>query len=321
MFQSFNLLSRTSAIENVALPLFYAASGPAGAASRIERARASLKLLGLGDRERNTPGQLSGGQQQRVAIARALINEPGLLLADEPTGNLDTRTSHEIMETLTQLNREHGVTIIVVTHESDIAAYADRILTMRDGQIVSDVQNPKPGRTAAPAAGGVPISRSQRPMPTAARRANTFWGFALMIMAAAIQAIWRNMMRSALTMLGVFIGVAALIAMVAVGQGANDAVRKQIERLGTNLVVVLPGARTAGGMRARIRQRLHAHDQRRASNSAREHGHQRGELPHPPVRPGAIRQSELGHQHPRHQPELPADDQLADRRRTRDFAR
>ncbi len=250
VFQSFNLLSRTSAIENVALPLFYAASGPAGTASRIERARASLKLLGLGDRERNTPGQLSGGQQQRVAIARALINEPGLLLADEPTGNLDTRTSHEIMETLTQLNREHGVTIIVVTHESDIAAYADRTLTMRDGQIVTDVQNPKPGKTAAPAAGGVPISRSQRPMPTAARRANTFWGFALMIMAAAIQAIWRNMMRSALTMLGVFIGVAALIAMVAVGQGANDAVRKQIERLGTNLVVVLPGARTAGGMRA-----------------------------------------------------------------------
>jgi macrolide transport system ATP-binding/permease protein len=250
VFQSFNLLSRTSALENVALPLFYAASGPAGAASRVERARASLKLLGLSDRERNTPGQLSGGQQQRVAIARALINAPGLLLADEPTGNLDTRTSHEIMETLTQLNREHGVTIIVVTHESDIAAYADRTLTMRDGQIVSDAQNPKIGKTAMPAIGGVSIRHSHRPTPAAARRSNTFWGFTLMIMAAAMQAIWRNMMRSALTMLGVFIGVAALIAMVAVGQGANDAVRKQIERLGTNLVVVLPGARTAGGMRA-----------------------------------------------------------------------
>ena len=177
VFQSFNLLSRTSAIENVALPLFYAASGPAGAASRVERARASLKLLGLSDRERNTPGQLSGGQQQRVAIARALINAPGLLLADEPTGNLDTRTSHEIMETLTRLNREHGVTIIVVTHEADIAAYADRTLTMRDGQIVSDVQNPKPGKTAEPTTGGAPILHSQRPMPAAARRANTFWGF------------------------------------------------------------------------------------------------------------------------------------------------
>ncbi len=254
VFQSFNLLSRTSAIENVALPLFYAASGPAGAASRVERARASLKLLGLSDRERNTPGQLSGGQQQRVAIARALINAPGLLLADEPTGNLDTRTSHEIMQTLTQLNREHGVTIIVVTHESDIAAYADRTLTMRDGQIVSDAQNPKPVKVAGSQPAALPakdrsIPQPQRPLLAAARHRNTFWGFGVMIMAAAAQAIWRNMMRSSLTMLGVFIGVAALIAMVAVGQGANDAVRKQIERLGTNLVVVLPGARTAGGMR------------------------------------------------------------------------
>ncbi len=117
VFQSFNLLARTSALENVSLPLFYAASGPASAASRSERARAALGLLGLSERERNTPGQLSGGQQQRVAIARALINNPSLLLADEPTGNLDTRNSHEIMETLTQLNREQGVTIVVVTHE------------------------------------------------------------------------------------------------------------------------------------------------------------------------------------------------------------
>ncbi len=251
VFQSFNLLSRTSALENVALPLFYAASGPAGAASRVERARASLKLLGLGDRERNTPGQLSGGQQQRVAIARALINAPGLLLADEPTGNLDTRTSHEIMETLVRLNREQGVTVIVVTHEADIAAYANRTLTMRDGLIVSDVQNPKLAKAAeTPRGARLPVAQPQRPFVVTARRSNSFWSFAVMIMAAAMQAIWRNMMRSALTMLGVFIGVAALIAMVAVGQGANEAVRKQIERLGTNLVVVLPGARTAGGMRA-----------------------------------------------------------------------
>ena len=251
VFQSFNLLSRTSALENVALPLFYAASGPAGAASRVERARAALKLLGLSDRERNTPGQLSGGQQQRVAIARALINTPGLLLADEPTGNLDTRNSHEIMETLVRLNREQGVTVIVVTHEADIGAYADRTLTMRDGLIVADVQNPKLAKAAeSPRGAGPPVAQPQRPFVVAARRTNTFWSFAVMIMAAAMQAIWRNMMRSALTMLGVFIGVAALIAMVAVGQGANDAVRKQIERLGTNLVVVLPGARTAGGMRA-----------------------------------------------------------------------
>jgi macrolide transport system ATP-binding/permease protein len=251
VFQSFNLLARTSAIENVALPLFYAASGPASASSRTERARSSLALLGLSDRERNTPGQLSGGQQQRVAIARALINSPGLLLADEPTGNLDTRTSHEIMETLTKLNREQGVTIIVVTHEADIAAYADRVLTMRDGGIISDKRNPKAAKEPAksPAEEAVLHLNPPRVAPSAAR-ATTVWAFAIMILAAAVQALRRNMMRSALTMLGVFIGVAALIAMVAVGQGANEAVRKQIERLGTNLVVVVPGARTAGGMRA-----------------------------------------------------------------------
>lgn len=137
VFQSFNLLARTSAIENVALPLFYATSNRSSGTSRFERARAVLDLMGLGDRGLNTPGQLSGGQQQRVAIARSLINDPSVLLADEPTGNLDTRNSHDIMNTLRSLNRERGVTIIVVTHEADIAAYADRIVTMRDGKIVS----------------------------------------------------------------------------------------------------------------------------------------------------------------------------------------
>jgi len=242
VFQSFNLLARTSALENVALPLFYAAAGPASAGARMSRAHAALALLGLGERERNTPGQLSGGQQQRVAIARALINEPGLLLADEPTGNLDTRTSHEIMQTLTALNRKQGVTVVVVTHEADIAAYADRVLTMRDGEIVSDVRKPKDGEPRA-----VPATAPAR--TAAAQRPGAVWAFARMVVAAAVQAIRRNMMRSALTTLGVFIGVAALIAMVAIGQGANEAVRKQIESLGTNLVVVLPGARTAGGMR------------------------------------------------------------------------
>jgi macrolide transport system ATP-binding/permease protein len=250
VFQSFNLLARTSALENVALPLFYAASGPASASSRTDRARSALRLLGLSERERNTPGQLSGGQQQRVAIARALINRPGLLLADEPTGNLDTRTSHEIMDTLTRLNREQGVTIVVVTHEADIAAFADRVLTMRDGEVISDKRNPKPAQAAAPLAEAVPFPRRQRTASASAARSHTFWAFGLMILAAAVQALRRNMMRSALTMLGVFIGVAALIAMVAVGQGANDAVRKQIERLGTNLVVVRPGATTAGGVRS-----------------------------------------------------------------------
>ena len=244
VFQSFNLLARTSALENVALPLYYAASSPQGAASRTERARAALKVVGLADRERNTPGQLSGGQQQRVALARALINEPSLLLADEPTGNLDTRTSHEIMQMLTSLNRDHGVTIVVVTHEADIGAYADRMLTMRDGQIISDER--KRASAAAPA---TPIAARSRKTTPPASQLSAAWAFAFMVMAAALQAINRNKMRSSLTMLGVFIGVAALIAMVAVGQGANEAVLKQIASLGTNLVVVVPGATTTGGVR------------------------------------------------------------------------
>ena len=251
VFQSFNLLSRTSAIENVALPLFYAAGGASSSTERTERAKASLKLLGLAERERNTPGQLSGGQQQRVAIARALINNPVLLLADEPTGNLDTKTSHEIMVTLQALNRERGVTIIVVTHETDIATYAGRVITMRDGEVISDVRQAA-FRAPPEASTGVPPADflARPPAPVAAGSAGTAQAFALMIVAAAFQALARNKMRSALTMLGVFIGVAALIAMVAIGQGANDAVRKQIESLGTNLLVVVPGATTMGGMRS-----------------------------------------------------------------------
>ena len=249
VFQSFNLLARTSAIENVGLPLIYATS-PLSGGVRSVRARESLKLLGLTDRERNTPGQLSGGQQQRVAIARALINSPSILLADEPTGNLDTRTSHDIMKTLTALNRERGLTIVLVTHEADIAAYADRIVTMSDGKIQSDRRNERPA--AAPA---LRVDASGKDSPAKAAQTDGAVklagsaAFGVMIFAAALQALFRNKMRSALTMLGVFIGVAALIAMVDVGQGANDAVKKQIERLGTNLIVVLPGASTSGGAR------------------------------------------------------------------------
>src|SRR5471032_404350 len=252
VFQSFNLLARTSSVENVALPLYYAASGPVTRSVRLERARASLQLLGLGERERNTPAQLSGGQQQRVAIARALINTPRLLLADEPTGNLDTRTSHEIMDTLVKLNREQNVTIVVVTHESDVAAYANRIVTMRDGEIASDEQVPHADVPLA-AAASPPVAQSDalfHPPAASAIPAAGFWTFGLMILAAAAQAVGRNKMRSALTMLGVFIGVAALIVMVAVGDGANDAVRKQIESLGTNLVVIQSGALRTGGIRA-----------------------------------------------------------------------
>jgi len=252
VFQSFNLLARASALENVALPLFYADGGPGRRAERRARATHTLRGLGLGDRARNTPSQLSGGQQQRVAIARALINGPRLILADEPTGNLDSRTSDEIMDVLRSLNREQGVTIIVVTHNPAVAAATDRIVTMRDGRIVSD--EPVAGtvaptthpRAAVLAWTGSEPGSLDGPAPV---RLGASWAFALMTLSAAAQAIARNRLRSGLTMLGVFIGVAALIAMVAVGQGANAAVAREIQNLGTNLLVVVPGTTTANGLR------------------------------------------------------------------------
>jgi putative ABC transport system ATP-binding protein len=134
VFQNFNLLSRTSALENVELPLIYARVPPA---ERHQRARESLERVGLGHRAGHTPSQLSGGQQQRVAIARALVTRPPLILADEPTGNLDSATSVEIMKLLTELRRS-GMTIVFVTHEPDIAAYAARKLLLKDGAIISD---------------------------------------------------------------------------------------------------------------------------------------------------------------------------------------
>jgi putative ABC transport system ATP-binding protein len=138
VFQGFNLLNRTSALENVELPLIYR-----GASAREWRARAfaALATVGLKGWETHTPGELSGGQQQRVAIARAIVTEPAILFADEPTGNLDTARSREIMELLTGLNGEQGVTIVMVTHEPDMAAYAKRIVRFRDGLVESDKQN------------------------------------------------------------------------------------------------------------------------------------------------------------------------------------
>jgi putative ABC transport system ATP-binding protein len=136
VFQQFNLLSRTSALENVELPTIYAGIP---IAERERRAQEALKRVGLADRADHFPSQLSGGQQQRVAIARALVNNPSLLLADEPTGNLDSRTSIEIMDILQNLNSEHGLTVIIVTHEPDIAQYGKRALEFRDGKMKKDV--------------------------------------------------------------------------------------------------------------------------------------------------------------------------------------
>ncbi len=176
VFQSFNLLSRTSALENVELPLFYSGDLAKGAV----RAYEVLALLGLAGRERSHPNQLSGGQQQRVAIARALINSPAILMADEPTGNLDSKTSLEIMATLQKLNREQGLTIILVTHDAELATFAARVVTLRDGLMISDKR--QTARQAAPGADRfaracgsfttklAPMSPRSRRRPTTRRR-------------------------------------------------------------------------------------------------------------------------------------------------------
>lgn len=142
VFQTFNLLPRASCLENVALPLIYAGYGKT---EREEKAFQALKNVGLGDRVTHKPNELSGGQRQRVAIARALVNDPSIILADEPTGNLDSKTSHDIMELFHELHQK-GNTIIMVTHEDDIAHYAHRIVRLRDGLVESDTLNPNPTR-------------------------------------------------------------------------------------------------------------------------------------------------------------------------------
>jgi len=244
VFQNFNLLSRTSALENVELPLFYSA----WTADGETRAAELVKLVGLAGREQSHPNQLSGGQQQRVAIARALVNRPSILLADEPTGNLDSTNSAEIMEVLAKLNREQGLTVIVVTHDPDVAVYADRVVTFRDGVVISDTRKDRAG--ARGGAGGNAAAPATEAADRAASLVDEAWTFASMAVVAAGRAIKRNKLRAALTMLGIFIGVAAVITMVAVGDGARASVEAQINSLGTNLLIVVPGATTANGVRA-----------------------------------------------------------------------
>jgi putative ABC transport system ATP-binding protein len=141
VFQSFHLLPRQSALENVTLPLVYRrGTDVVPRAERLKRAAAALTLVGLGDRQHHRPAELSGGQRQRVAIARALVHEPSVILADEPTGNLDSRTTEEILTLLVNLNREHGRTVLVITHEPEVANRCDRVISLKDGRILSDVR-------------------------------------------------------------------------------------------------------------------------------------------------------------------------------------
>ena len=221
VFQGYNLLPRASLADNVALPMVYAG---AGRDRRNAMARDLLGRVGLANYERYAPNQISGGQQQRVAIARALINSPRLILADEPTGNLDSKTSYEIMKLFVALNQQDGITIVLVTHEPDIAAYAKRLVQVRRRP-----HNPR-------RRGGLGHVRGDA-------------GMIGPMLEEAWHAMGANRLRAFLTMLGMMIGVAAVIMMMAVGQGAQFMVDQSIASMGSNLFIVLSGSTTAGGVR------------------------------------------------------------------------
>ena len=235
VFQQFHLLDRLEALANVELPMVYAAQDRN---ARREKAIAALKRVGLGERIHHRPTQLSGGQQQRVAIARALVNNPKMLLADEPTGALDSRTSVELMALFQELNRE-GMTVVIVTHESDVAAYANRLIRFRDGHVRVG-QPPDTGRCGERIRGAEPdTGRASRGRGMTNRDA----------IMSALDALRLHKLRSALTMLGIIIGVGAVIAMMAVGGGAREQVVAQIRSLGANLLFITPGNITQGGVR------------------------------------------------------------------------
>jgi macrolide transport system ATP-binding/permease protein len=240
VFQMFNLLPRTSALENVELPMIYS-----GAAGRGERARELLTEVGLADRLEHKPNELSGGQQQRVAIARALVNRPGIIFADEPTGNLASDQAEEILAQLTRLNRE-GITIVMVTHEADIAAYAKRVLTLKDGRIISDTLN----KTSSGPGGAVQnaVFPGRVRLPHAPVSTSTHFARVMEYAASALRATAANKVRSALSMLGILIGVAAVIAMLAIGRGAQEAIKTRLAGMGSNVIMLFGGGTNFRGV-------------------------------------------------------------------------
>ncbi len=229
IFQQFNLLPRMSALENVALPLLYSKKekGYKGATGLLAR-------VGLETRSHHRPNELSGGQQQRVAIARAMINQPKMILADEPTGNLDSVSEKEIMKILKELNAI-GITVVIVTHEEDIGSQSKRLIRMRDGLIQSDT------RTA-----NFEKSLLKSKAETAEKR-SIIWDF-LDYFKQGYKTLASNKVRTGLSMLGILIGVAAVVAMLALGRGAQKAIEEQLSSLGSNLLMVRPGSVRVGGV-------------------------------------------------------------------------
>jgi len=236
VFQTFNLLPRTTALENVIMPLSYNGVNLTDQEAR-QQGEELLKRVGLGERLDHEPSQLSGGQQQRVAIARALVNHPSVLFADEPTGNLDSKTSEEMLALFTRLNEE-GVTIILVTHDEQVARCAKRIVRIHDGLVVADESPPAPtpGEALAPKKGQLFLSKG--------------WAWARLhwMLRTAFHGLRRNILRAALTTLGIIIGVAAVIAMMEIGRGSSSAIQKTIASMGANVLLVRPGTASSGGV-------------------------------------------------------------------------
>ena len=239
VFQTFNLLPRTSALENVIMPLSYTAQHLSDQEGR-QRAGDLLRRVGLGDRLDHEPSQLSGGQQQRVAIARALINNPAILFADEPTGNLDSKTSEEVLELFRRLNEEEGVTIILVTHDANVARSAKRIIRITDGMVEAEELQTQEAQKGSNLPGPHQMA--------ATLRSGLAWLRLQWMVRTALHGLSRNIMRAALTTLGIVIGVAAVIAMMEIGSGSSSAIQATIASMGANNLLVLPGTASSGGV-------------------------------------------------------------------------
>ena len=240
VFQSYNLIPSANAVENVEIPAIYAGRP---AAERHERARTLLQRLGLGERLGNRPNQLSGGQQQRVSIARALMNDAAVVLADEPTGALDSQSGKDVLALLKELSAQ-GKTVIIITHDREVASHADRLIEIKDGRILSD-SGAEIGRGATSKA---PTVDEPPPGPALADTGEA--------VRMAVRALKSNLFRTILTLLGIVIGVGSVVTMLAVGNGARQQVVEQISAMGTNLLTVRPGApnmpRSASGVVATL---------------------------------------------------------------------